>query len=64
MAFSLRLKKAHTEGEIREARVMEAAQMLDLVPYLDRKPAALSGGQRQRVAVGRAIVKKAGFLVR
>ena len=58
MAFSLRLKKAHTEGEI-QARVMEAVQMLDLVPYLDRKPAALSGGQRQRVAMGRAIVKKA-----
>jgi multiple sugar transport system ATP-binding protein len=39
-------------------RVHEAAALLDLVPYLDRKPAQLSGGQRQRVAMGRAIVRK------
>lgn len=58
MAFSLRLKKMYKEEEIK-SRVMEAAQMLDLEPYLERKPAALSGGQRQRVAMGRAIVKKA-----
>lgn len=58
MAFSLRLKKTYSEREIKE-RVREAAQMLDLEPYLERKPAALSGGQRQRVAMGRAIVKKA-----
>ena len=39
-------------------RVEEAARILDLEPYLDRKPKALSGGQRQRVAMGRAIVRK------
>jgi len=38
--------------------VQEAAKILDLVPYLDRKPKAMSGGQRQRVAMGRAIVRK------
>jgi multiple sugar transport system ATP-binding protein len=38
-------------------RVAEAARMLELEPYLDRKPKALSGGQRQRVAIGRAIVR-------
>jgi multiple sugar transport system ATP-binding protein len=41
----------------RNARVEEAAKILDLTPYLDRKPTALSGGQRQRVAMGRAIVR-------
>ena len=39
-------------------RVAEAARILDLEPYLDRKPKALSGGQRQRVAMGRAIVRQ------
>jgi sn-glycerol 3-phosphate transport system ATP-binding protein len=39
------------------AKVEEAAKMLDLMPYIDRKPAQLSGGQRQRVAMGRAIVR-------
>jgi ABC-type sugar transport system ATPase subunit len=42
----------------REARIAEAARVLQLEPYLDRKPSQLSGGQRQRVAIGRAIVKK------
>ncbi len=41
-----------------ESRVNEAAKILDLEPYLDRKPKAMSGGQRQRVAMGRAIVRK------
>src|SRR3990170_814735 len=44
--------------EERAARVLEAAKLLDLEPYLARKPKALSGGQRQRVAMGRAIVRQ------
>src|SRR6185436_11027544 len=40
------------------ARVRDAARILDLEPYLDRKPGKLSGGQRQRVAMGRAIVRQ------
>jgi multiple sugar transport system ATP-binding protein len=56
MAFGLKLRKL-PKPEI-EARVREAASLLGLEPYLDRKPKALSGGQRQRVAVGRAIVRK------
>lgn len=56
MAFSLRLKKL-SESQIDE-RIQDAAKMLDLVPFLKRKPAQLSGGQRQRVAMGRAVVKK------
>jgi multiple sugar transport system ATP-binding protein len=55
IAFGLRLRKAPKE-EIEE-RVMWAAKMLDLTPYLSRKPKELSGGQRQRVAMGRAIVR-------
>jgi multiple sugar transport system ATP-binding protein len=57
MAFSLRIKK--TPDEEVNRRVREAAEMLDLTDYLERKPAALSGGQRQRVAMGRAVVKNA-----
>src|SRR6476661_6549671 len=56
MAFGLKLRK-FPKAEI-EARVREAATMLGLTDYLERKPKALSGGQRQRVAVGRAIVRK------
>ncbi len=56
MAFGLRMQKMKND-EIHK-RVMEAAQMLGITEYLDRKPKALSGGQRQRVAVGRAIVRK------
>lgn len=56
MAFALRLKKLD-DKEIDE-RIQEAARMLDLGAYLERKPAQLSGGQRQRVAMGRAVVKK------
>lgn len=56
MAFGLKLKKVDKK-EI-DTRVKEAAKILSLESYLDRKPKALSGGQRQRVAVGRAIVRK------
>ncbi|WP_319559972.1 sn-glycerol-3-phosphate ABC transporter ATP-binding protein UgpC [Marispirochaeta sp.] len=56
MAFGLKIRK-FPKNEI-EARVKEAAQILDIEELLDRKPKALSGGQRQRVAVGRAIVRK------
>ncbi len=56
MAFGLKLRK-FTKSEI-ESRVVEAAEILDIKNYLDRKPKALSGGQRQRVALGRAIVRK------
>ena len=55
MAFSLKLKKVPKE-EIAE-KVHQAAEILDIVELLDRKPKALSGGQRQRVAIGRAIVR-------
>ena len=56
MAFGLKLRK-FPKKEIDE-RVREAASILGIEEYLDRKPKALSGGQRQRVAVGRAIVRK------
>ena len=56
IAFGLRLRKEAKEEVHR--RVTWAAQMLDLTPYLDRKPKQLSGGQRQRVAMGRAIVRE------
>ena len=55
MAFSLKLKKV-PKDEI-DRKVREAAEILDITQYLDRKPKALSGGQRQRVAIGRAIVR-------
>ena len=55
MAFSLKLAKAD-DAKIKE-RVEWAAEILDLTPHLDRKPAQLSGGQRQRVAMGRVIVR-------
>jgi len=57
MAFGLKLRK-FDKAEI-EKRVKEAARILGLEQYLDRKPKALSGGQRQRVALGRAIVRDA-----
>ncbi|CAM3953668.1 sn-glycerol-3-phosphate ABC transporter ATP-binding protein UgpC [Geobacillus sp. FSL K6-0789] len=57
MAFGLKLRK-FPKAEI-EKRVREAARILGLEQYLDRKPKALSGGQRQRVALGRAIVRDA-----
>ncbi|MGN6250773.1 MAG: ABC transporter ATP-binding protein [Marmoricola sp.] len=55
MAFSLKMAKVSTEE--RQKRVQEAAKILGLTEYLERKPKALSGGQRQRVAMGRAIVR-------
>jgi multiple sugar transport system ATP-binding protein len=56
LAFGLKLRKVEKK-EI-ERRVQEAAGILDLGPYLARKPKELSGGQRQRVALGRAIVRE------
>lgn len=56
MGFALKIAKA-SKTEIRQ-RVLDAAKLLDLQPYLDRKPKDLSGGQRQRVAMGRAIVRR------
>src|SRR4051794_41550278 len=55
MGFALKMAR-RPRAEVRE-RVREAARILDLDEYLDRKPGALSGGQRQRVAMGRAIVR-------
>ena len=55
MAFGLKLRKVD-KAEI-DRKVREAAEILDITQYLDRKPKALSGGQRQRVAIGRAIVR-------
>ncbi len=56
MAFGLKLRK-YPKKEI-DIRVREAAEILNLTTYLQRRPKELSGGQRQRVAVGRAIVRK------
>ncbi len=56
MAFGLQLRR--TPREQIEKAVREAARILDLERFLDRKPGALSGGQRQRVALGRAIVRE------
>jgi multiple sugar transport system ATP-binding protein len=56
MGFALKIARL-SKIQIRE-RVLDAARLLDLEPYLDRKPKDLSGGQRQRVAMGRAIVRR------
>ncbi len=56
IGFHLKVKKIGKQE--RAARVKEAARILDLEDYLDRKPSKLSGGQRQRVAMGRAIVRE------
>lgn len=57
MAFGLQLRK-EPKAEI-DKKVRDAAEILGLTPYLDKKPKSLSGGQRQRVALGRAIVRNA-----
>ena len=56
MGFALKIARI-PQAEIRD-RILDAARLLDLEPYLDRKPKDLSGGQRQRVAMGRAIVRR------
>ena len=56
MAYGLKI--AHVPMEEIKARVDKAARILELAPYLQRKPRELSGGQRQRVAMGRAIVRQ------
>lgn len=61
MAFGLKLA-GYSKLEISSA-VMQAAQILQIEPLLDRRPKALSGGQRQRVAIGRAIVRKPGVFL-
>ncbi len=61
MEFPLKLRK-FPKNEI-DARVNDAAEILGIMQYLDRKPKALSGGQRQRVAIGRAIVREPKVLL-
>ncbi|CAA9555747.1 MAG: hypothetical protein AVDCRST_MAG33-1269 [uncultured Thermomicrobiales bacterium] len=61
LAYPLKLRKVQKAE--RERRVLEAARMLEIEQFLDRKPKALSGGQRQRVALGRAVVRDADLFL-
>ena len=61
IAFALKLR--HMPKDEIDRRVKEAAEILDIPQYLDRKPKAMSGGQRQRVAIGRAIVREPQVLL-
>ncbi len=61
LAYPLKLRKVPKVE--RERRVLEAARMLEIEQFLDRKPKALSGGQRQRVALGRAVVRDADLFL-
>ena len=61
LEFPLKLRKM-PKNEINQ-KVDQAAEILGITPYLDRKPKALSGGQRQRVAIGRAIVREPKVLL-
>lgn len=56
IVFGLRVERL--DKHTRQARLEEVARLLELTPYLDRKPAALSGGQQQRVALGRAVISR------
>ena len=61
MAFGLRNR--HMPKDEIHKRVMDAAKILDIEEYLDRKPKAMSGGQRQRLAIARAMLKKPDILI-
>ena len=61
MAFGLKLRKM--PKDIIKEKVQHAAEILGLVPYLDRKPKALSGGQRQRLSIARMIIAKPSVVI-
>ena len=61
LQFPLELR--HVPKDVMDKKVNEAAEILGITEYLDRKPKALSGGQRQRVAIGRAIVREPKVLL-